>query len=157
MIGLKKYVVIGNGASAVGCIEGIRTVDRESERAVTADSRVPIGGAGFMGLKCVEGLHGKVYGITACGLADRVPASVLDGECASVVQKHLEENGISFLLGDSAARFNGSSGHMKSGKIVEFDILITALGSVDFEMLKKLPVLLAFDTEHRRNKLGGVV
>ncbi len=154
---MKKYVVIGKGASAVGCIEGIRTVDHERERAVTADSPVLIVGAGLMGLKCAEGQHGKVYGITACDIIDRVPSSILDGECASVVQKHLEENGISFLLGDSAARFNGSSGHMKSGKIVEFDILITALGSVDFEMLKKLPVLLAFDTEHRRNKLGGVV
>ena len=28
---MKKYVIIGNGTAAVGCIEGIRTVDKDGE------------------------------------------------------------------------------------------------------------------------------
>ena len=31
---MKKYVIIGNGTAAVGCIEGIRTVDRDGEITV---------------------------------------------------------------------------------------------------------------------------
>ena len=31
---MKKYVIIGNGAAAVGCIEGIRSVDKSGEITV---------------------------------------------------------------------------------------------------------------------------
>ncbi len=96
--------------------------------AVTPQSRVLIVGAGLIGLKCAEGLHGRVRHITVCDLADRVLSSILDEECAAFVQKHLEQNGISFLLGDTAAKFSGSTAEMKSGKTVEFDVLVMAVG-----------------------------
>ena len=31
---MKKYVIIGNGTAAVGCIEGIRSIDKDSEITV---------------------------------------------------------------------------------------------------------------------------
>ena len=31
---MKKYVIIGNGTAAVGCIEGIRSVDKDSPISV---------------------------------------------------------------------------------------------------------------------------
>lgn len=94
------------------------------EAAVDNSSRVLIVGAGLIGLKCAEGLRDRVASITVCDLADRVLSSILDMECAAVMQKHLEENGISFLLGDSAASFDGNTAHMKSGKTVAFDVQI---------------------------------
>lgn len=98
------------------------------EQAITADSRVLIVGAGLIGLKCAEGLHGRVAGITVCDLADRVLSSILDTECAGMMQKHLEAHGIEFMLGDSAASFNKNMAVMKSGKLVEFDVLVLAVG-----------------------------
>ena len=98
------------------------------EAAVDNSSRVLIVGAGLIGLKCAEGLRDRVASITVCDLADRVLSSILDMECAAVMQKHLEENGISFLLGDSAASFDGNTAHMKSGKTVAFDVLVLAVG-----------------------------
>ena len=44
------------------------------------------------------------------------------------MQKHLEENGIEFMLGDTAVRFEKNSAQMKSGKTVDFDILVLAVG-----------------------------
>lgn len=85
-------------------------------------------GAGLIGLKCAEGLAGRVASITVCDLADRVLSSVLDAECAAVMQKWLEENGISFMLGDTAERFEENEAVMKSGKTVPFDILVLAVG-----------------------------
>ena len=41
------------------------------EKAITRDSRVLIVGAGLIGLKCAEGLYGRVGSITVCDLADR--------------------------------------------------------------------------------------
>lgn len=98
------------------------------EQAVNPDSRVLIVGAGLIGLKCAEGLHGRVKSITVCDLADRVLSSILDSECAGIMQERLEKNGICFLLGDSADSFEGNTAKMKSGKTVEFDVLVLAVG-----------------------------
>ena len=88
----------------------------------------PMVGAGLIGLKCAEGLRDRVADITVCDLSDRVLSSILDTECAAMMQAHLEANGIHFLLGDSAARFEKNTAFMKSGKTVDFDVLVLAVG-----------------------------
>lgn len=98
------------------------------EEAVSKESRVLIIGAGLIGLKCAEGLYGRAKSITVCDLANRVLSSILDEESSEVVKRRFEEKGISFMLGDSAEAFEKSSAKMKSGKIVDFDILVLAVG-----------------------------
>ena len=98
------------------------------EQGITPESRVLIVGAGLIGLKCAEGIHGRVAEITVCDLADRVLSSILDAECASRMQKCLEEKGIRFFLGDSASRFEASRAFMRSGAVVDFDVLVLAVG-----------------------------
>ncbi|HAM69853.1 MAG TPA: NAD(P)/FAD-dependent oxidoreductase, partial [Ruminococcus sp.] len=98
------------------------------EKAVTPESRVLIIGAGLIGLKCAEGLHGRVQQITVCDLAPRVLSSILDDKCAAMMQKHLEANGIRFLLGTSAQSFSGNSAVMQNGETVDFDVLVLAVG-----------------------------
>ena len=120
-------------------MEGLDTVQRRFsfmtlddamalERAVDAGSRVLIVGAGLIGLKCAEGLRERVAEITVIDLADRVLSSILDTECADMMQRHLESHGIRFLLSDSVSRFNGDMAMMKSGKSVSFDVLVLAVG-----------------------------
>lgn len=98
------------------------------ENALTPDARVLIIGAGLIGLKCAEGLHGRVGSITVCDLAPRVLSSILDDTCAAMMQKHLEQNGISFILGTSAKEFQGNHAVMQNGAEVDFDILVLAVG-----------------------------
>lgn len=98
------------------------------EKAIDESSRVLIMGAGLIGLKCAEGLQGRVASITVCDLADRVLSSIMDAECAEIMQKQLEAYGISFLLGDTAVSFDHNTAQMKSGKRVEFDVLVLAVG-----------------------------
>ena len=98
------------------------------EKTLDKESRVLIVGAGLIGLKCAEGIRDRVKSITVCDLADRVLSSILDSDCAAIVQKHLESNGISFLLSDTAVHFDQDLATMKSGKTVPFDILILAVG-----------------------------
>ncbi len=98
------------------------------EAAVNQDSRVLIIGAGLIGLKCAEGLKDRVASITVCDLADRVLSSILDEECAAMMQAHLEANGIRFMLGDSAERFEKNTAVMKSDETVDFDVLVLAVG-----------------------------
>ena len=98
------------------------------EKAVNKDSKVLIMGAGLIGLKCAEGLKNRVASITVCDLADRVLSSILDSDCAEIIQKHLENNGIRFMLSDTALSFNKNSAKMKSGKQIDFDVLVLAVG-----------------------------
>lgn len=98
------------------------------ENAITPESRVLIIGAGLIGLKCAEGLHKRVQSITVCDLAPRVLSSILDDKCAAMMQKHLEGNGISFLLGTSAKEFRGNHAIMQNGAEVDFDVLVLAVG-----------------------------
>lgn len=98
------------------------------EKALTKDSKVLIVGAGLIGLKCAEGILEKVAKITVCDLANRVLSSILDDECASIMQKHLEKHGIEFMLGDTAVSFDKNIAEMKSGKKIDFDILVLAVG-----------------------------
>ena len=119
--------------------EGLETVEKKFsfmteddalalESAVNADSRVLIIGGGLIGLKCAEGLSERVGSVVVCDLATRVLSSILDDECASVMQAKLEENGIKFLPGDSAVKFDKNRAFMKSGKEIDFDVLVLALG-----------------------------
>lgn len=98
------------------------------EASVNKNSKVLIIGAGLIGLKCAEGLKNRVAAITVCDLADRILSSILDNECAAIMQENLEKNGISFMLGDSAERFEKNKAFMKSGKAVDFDVLVLAVG-----------------------------
>ena len=131
--------VATGSAPFVPPFEGLETVEKKFsfmtaedtlalEKAVTKDSRVLIVGAGLIGLKCAEGLRGRAAGITVCDLADRVLSSILDAECAAIVQQHLEANGIRFLLEDTAVRFEKNTAVMKSGQSVDFDVLVLAVG-----------------------------
>ena len=98
------------------------------EQAVTPESSVLIIGAGLIGLKCAEGLHSRVKSITVCDLAPRVLSSILDDKCAAMMQKHLEKNGIDFILGTSAKEFQGNHAVMQNGTEVDFDVLVLAVG-----------------------------
>ena len=98
------------------------------EKAINKDSKVLIVGAGLIGLKCPEGIHDKVAEITVCDLADRILSSILDNECAALMQKHLEEHGVKFMLSDTAEKFHGNHAKMKSGETVDFDGLVLAVG-----------------------------
>ncbi len=98
------------------------------ERATQTPKNILIIGAGLIGLKCAEGLHDRASSITVCDLADHVLPSILDADSASILQAHLERNGVRFMLSDTAARFDGHTAYMKSGGTVDFDVLVLAVG-----------------------------
>ncbi|MBQ6119108.1 MAG: NAD(P)/FAD-dependent oxidoreductase [Clostridia bacterium] len=119
--------------------DGIGTVEKQFsfltlddafalEKAICQDTSVLIVGAGLIGLKCAEGLHGRVREITVCDLSDRVLSSILDAKRAAAVQRRLEGNGIRFLLGNSVKRFDRHTALMQNGERVPFDVLVLAVG-----------------------------
>jgi len=128
--GSRPFVPPFEGLDSVRNKYTFMTLDdaRTLESALNENARVLIVGAGLIGLKCAEGIRGRVGSVTVCDLADRVLSSILDADCAAVVQRHLEQNGITFLLGDTAQRFAENRAYMKNGGTVEFDLLVLAVG-----------------------------
>ena len=98
------------------------------EKALFPEARVLIVGAGLIGLKCAEGIKQRVGKITVIDLAPKILSSILDDDGAKMVQTHLEKQGIDFRLGVSAKSFEANSAELTSGEILEFDILVTAVG-----------------------------
>ena len=160
--GSSPFVPPMEGLESVEKKFGFMTLDDalSLEKAITPESRVFIVGAGLIGLKCAEGIHGRVGSITVCDLADRVLSSILDAECAGIVQKHLEASGISFLLADSVAKFEGNKAVMKSGAEVEFDVLVLAVGvRANIGLLKAIGGTVnrgIVVDEHMATSVGGI-
>lgn len=129
-VGSSPFVPSFKGLETVENKFSFMTLDdaKMIEAAVTESSKVLIVGAGLIGLKCAEGLHDRVADIIVCDLADRVLSSILDNDCAALMQRRLEENGINFMLGDSVAEFEKDRAVMQSGKTVDFDTLVLAVG-----------------------------
>ncbi len=98
------------------------------EKALFPGARVLIIGAGLIGLKCAEGISEKCGKITVVDLADRILPSVLDQKGSQIVEKHIQKQGIDFILSNSVQKFEKQEAILKDGQKLEFDILVTAVG-----------------------------
>jgi NAD(P)H-nitrite reductase large subunit len=98
-------------------------------KAINSDSKVLVIGAGLIGLKCVEGIVDKVKSVQVVDLANRILPSILDEKGSALVQRYLEDKkNIEFTLNDSVAQFADNKATLKSGKVIDFDVLVVAVG-----------------------------
>jgi len=105
-------------------LEDAQRLDKE----LNENSRVLIVGAGLIGLKCAEGISDRVKSITILDLSSRILPSILDDESAKIVQDHLENKGLTFLLSQTIKRFEENSAILENGQKLDFDIVVLAVG-----------------------------
>ena len=105
------------------------------EKLLDQETDVLIVGAGLIGLKCAEGISQRVGSVTIVDLAPKILSSILDDEGAALVQEHLEEKGLKFLLSRSVKKFvsgtseeNKQTAILDNGEEIKFDILVMAVG-----------------------------
>lgn len=138
-IGYKKLLVATGSRPFVPPMNGLDKVEKKFnfmtlddakalDKAINQNSRVLIVGAGLIGLKCAEGISDKVKDLTVVDLANRILPSILDEEGSSIVQKFIEERGVKFYLNDSVEEFKDGVASLKSGKNVEYDAVVIAVG-----------------------------
>ena len=111
---MKKYVIIGNGTAAVGCIEGIRAVDKTGEITV------------------ISGENHHVY-------SRPLISYYLEGKTDLQKMKYrgdgfYEENGCKVLYGKTAVSIDAESKTVKldGGEEIQYDELCVAAGSRPF-------------------------
>ncbi len=137
--GSKPFVPAMEGLESVPVKHTFLSLDdaKALDKDLTEESRVMILGAGLIGLKCAEGIANKVKSVTVVDLAEQILPSILDTAAAAMVQKHIESQGIRFILGTSAKCFTPSRAELKNGSAVDFDVLVLAVGvRPEVELLK---------------------
>jgi NADPH-dependent 2,4-dienoyl-CoA reductase/sulfur reductase-like enzyme/rhodanese-related sulfurtransferase len=111
-------------------------------QALDKTKRAVVVGGGYIGLEMAENLVHSGLEVTLVEMLDQVMAP-LDPECARLVERHLEKNGVRVELNDGVAGFrqtaNGSLDVLtKSGKAHPADIVILAIGVLPETELAKM-------------------
>ena len=144
-IAYDKLLVATGSRAFVPIIEGIDSVSNKTvfmtlddaqklENMISPDKKVLIIGAGLIGLKCAEGILGRVSSVTVVDLAPQILASILDKDGAAIVQKCFEEKGVKFILSQSILRFDQATGKqtynafLDDNTAIDFDIVVLAAG-----------------------------
>lgn len=127
--GSKPFVPPMNGLDKVHyhtfmSYDSVKAIRSEAKEGM----KVLIIGAGLIGLKAAEALSAYKAKITVVDMADRILPSILDVRAGQKMQKHIEEQGVKFILGTSAENFTEHSAKLKNGVTVDFDMLIIAVG-----------------------------
>jgi len=108
-------------------------LEKNNEKAPNK-KRALIIGAGLIGLKCAEGISKRVSEITIVDLAPRILSSILDEDGAEIVRAHIEKEcacqgtEIKFMLARSVKKFEKNSAVFENGDVVNFDVLVLAVG-----------------------------
>jgi len=101
-------------------------------QALDKPKRAVVVGGGYIGLEMAENLAHRGLEVTIVEMLDQVMAP-LDPECARLVARHLEQNGVRLALGDAVAGFRQNANgalevHTKSGTVHPADVVILAIG-----------------------------
>lgn len=138
------YLVLSPGAEPVRPpipgidskkIYSLRTIpDMDRIKQTIESSKVTsaaVIGGGFIGLEMAENLHKRGISVTQIELLDQVFAPA-DHEMAHFIHQHIRFNGVRLMLENGAQSFtekeNGVDVTLKSGEILNFDIVILAIG-----------------------------
>src|SRR5699024_11874493 len=89
--------------------------------------KVTIVGAGFIGLEMAEQLAHKGLEVTIVQRSNQVMPHY-DKDIAYRVEEHLEQNGVNLLLNEEASTISDKNVETKSGKVIESDMVILAIG-----------------------------
>ncbi len=103
-------------------------------------------GAGFVGLEMAENLRERGLAVTVIDMGQQV-LNPLDPEMAKLVEQHMKLNGVEVRLEEGVAAFEeqGTQLRLNSGKMLQTDIVILAIGVVpENELAKQCGLELGF-------------
>jgi CoA-disulfide reductase len=86
-------------------------------------------GGGFIGIEMAENLWDLGIEVTLIEMSNQIMAPI-DYEMAAILHAHLREKGVNLILEDGVASFenNGKAVKLNSGKTMETDMVILAIG-----------------------------
>jgi len=111
-------------------VHTLRTLADSRAIIAAADSakRVLVIGASFIGLEVAASLRTRNLEVHVVAPERRPMERVLGAEMGDFVRALHEERGVIFHLQDTVARMDGKRAMLKSGKIIEADIVVLGVG-----------------------------
>jgi CoA-disulfide reductase len=117
-------------AESLFTLRNIPDTDKIKSYVVTRKpKRAAVIGGGFIGIEMAENLFDLGIQVTLVEMSNQIMAPI-DYEMAAILHSHLREKGINLALEDGVAEFreNGKIVSLKSGKQIETDMIILAIG-----------------------------
>ncbi|RMG57646.1 MAG: NAD(P)/FAD-dependent oxidoreductase [Deltaproteobacteria bacterium] len=104
--------------------------------------RAVVLGGGLIGMKTAEGIYEAGVPTTVVELAPQILGRILDRRGAEIFQDYLEKKGMEIITGDTVEEVVGESEveavRLRSGRVLECDLLIVAIGVVpNMDLAKK--------------------
>lgn len=88
---------------------------------------VSVIGGGFIGVEVAENLKEAGYNVSLIEAMDQI-MKPFDKDMVQVLHKEIYDNGINLILGDKVESFEGNDIVLSSGKKVESDVIVMAIG-----------------------------
>jgi NADPH-dependent 2,4-dienoyl-CoA reductase/sulfur reductase-like enzyme/nitrite reductase/ring-hydroxylating ferredoxin subunit len=96
--------------------------------SVDGARRAIVIGASFIGLEAAASLRARNIEVHVVGLEQRPMERVLGAEMGDFVRKLHEEHGVIFHLGDTVTAIDGKRATLKSGGVIEADVVVVGVG-----------------------------
>jgi NADPH-dependent 2,4-dienoyl-CoA reductase/sulfur reductase-like enzyme len=94
----------------------------------TAARRAVVIGASFIGLEAAASLRARNIEVHVVGLEQRPMERVLGPEMGDFVRALHEEHGVIFHLGDTVTDIDGKRATLKSGSVIDADLVVVGVG-----------------------------
>lgn len=99
-------------------------------------SRITVIGGGFIGVECAENLQEAGYNVS---LVEALPQILkqFDYEMVQILHKEILDHGIDLIVGDKVSAFDENKVILESGKEIESEVVVMAIGVVPETSLAK--------------------
>jgi len=93
----------------------------------TKPTRITVAGAGFIGIEVVENLVIAGYNVTLVQSPPQI-LNQIDDDLVQRLHKEVIDHGVELILGDRVSAFDTNKVMLKSGKVIESEVVIMSIG-----------------------------
>jgi len=105
-----------------------RAIIAAADNAKGSTKRALVIGASFIGLEVAAALRARKLEVHVIAPEERPMERILGREMGDFVRSLHEQNGVNFHLGDTVARLDGKRVTLKSGDVIEADLMVAGVG-----------------------------
>ncbi|MEF1311514.1 FAD-dependent oxidoreductase [Vibrio mytili] len=139
----------GIDKAKVFSIRNVVDIDRLNQHIKgTNPTNITVIGGGFIGVEAVENLKEAGYNVT---LIEAMPQIMkpFDYGMVQILHKEIIQNGVNLLVGDKVVEFGENTIVLESGRVVESEVVVMAIGVTP-------ETNLAIDADLELGKTGGI-
>lgn len=109
-------------------VRNVEDIKRLKEAIGGNAKKVSVIGGGFIGMEVTDNLQSAGYQVTLIQHSSQVMGKAFDHDMAAVLHKVLYDNGVQVLLNETVEEVDEKAIHLKSGRVVETDVIVVCIG-----------------------------